>query len=190
MAGETTATDVSSAATDAGALAVTAGASALAVTAGQQTLAMVGRSKMFANAVLLGVAGFFGFWSAVSLQLQSAIISGYVLFFALLMCAFAAGAGQEGLRRWFGFVYTPHGQLLLLLVAGNLAWGIGTLGVFAAAVTNAHAAYSWYTSRVAKPGEARGDDEKSGGATGGQEEPGGVASPHANGWIAEADSTR
>ena len=96
-------------------------------------------------------AGFCGLWSALSLQLQDALISGYVVFFGGLMCAFAVGASHEGLRLWFGFLHTPHGQLSFLLVAGNLTWGLGTLGAVAAALTNLHAAYSWFTARDTVP---------------------------------------
>ena len=67
------------------------------------------------------------------------------------MCAFAVGASHEGLRLWFGFLHTPHGQLSFLLVAGNLTWGLGTLGAVAAALTNLHAAYSWFTARDTPP---------------------------------------
>ena len=67
------------------------------------------------------------------------------------MCAFAVGASHEGLRLWFGFLHTPHGQLSFLLVAGNLTWGLGTLGAVAAALTNLHAAYSWFTARDTHP---------------------------------------
>jgi len=96
-------------------------------------------------------AGFCGLWSALSLQLQDALISGYVVFFGCLMCAFAVGASHEGLRLWFGFLHTPHGQIGFLLVAGNLTWGLGTLGAVAAALTNLHAAYSWFTARDTNP---------------------------------------
>ena len=96
-------------------------------------------------------AGFCGLWSALSLQLQDALISGYVVFFGCLMCAFAVGASHEGLRLWFGFLHTPHGQIGFLLVAGNLTWGLGTLGAVAAALTNLHAAYSWFTARDTSP---------------------------------------
>ena len=95
--------------------------------------------------------GFCGLWSALSLQLQDALISGYVVFFGCLMCAFAVGASHEGLRLWFGFLHTPHGQIGFLLVAGNLTWGLGTLGAVAAALTNLHAAYSWFTARDTIP---------------------------------------
>lgn len=67
------------------------------------------------------------------------------------MVAFAVGASHEGLRLWFGFLHTPHGQLGFLLVAGNLTWGLGTLGAVAAALTNLHAAYSWLTARDERP---------------------------------------
>ena len=162
----------------------------------QETLAMFTRSKMFANACLLGVAGFFGMWSALSLQLQSAIISGYVLFFAILLCAFSLGAGQDTMQRWFGFVYTPNGQLLLLLVAGNLAWGTGTLGIVAAIATNAHAAHSWYTARLASPGDARKPETTDvAGAGRLTEQPDEAdnadgAAPARNGWIAAADGAQ
>ena len=100
-------------------------------------------------------AGLRGLWSALSLQFQDALISGYVVFFGGLMCVFALGASHEGLRLWFGFLHTPHGQLGFLLVAGNLTWGLGTLGAVAAALTNLHAAYSWLTARDTNPAAAR-----------------------------------
>ena len=66
--------------------------------------------------------------------MQDALISGYVMFFGLLMCAFAVGASHEGLRLWFGFLHTPHGQLAFLLVAGNLTW-VNMVKVSSLAVT-------------------------------------------------------
>ena len=65
-----------------------------------------------------------GLGSALSLQLQEALISVYVVLFGGLMVAFAVGASHEGLRLWFGFLHTPHGQLGFLLVAGNLTCGL------------------------------------------------------------------
>ena len=113
----------------------------------QVTPDMCTRSKLFANGALLTAAGVSGLWSALTLQAQDALISVYVLLFGLLLCALAVRADREEVRLWFGFVRTQHGQLCLLLLAGNLAWGLGTLGAVAAAVTNAHAAYSWFTAR-------------------------------------------
>ena len=92
-----------------------------------------------------------GLGSALSLQLQEALISVYVVLFGGLMVAFAVGASHEGLRLWFGFLHTPHGQLGFLLVAGNLTWGLGTLGAVAAALTNLHAGYSWLSARDESP---------------------------------------
>ena len=74
--------------------------------------------------MLLGVAGFSGLWSALSLQVQDALIGGYVLFFGVLMCAFAIGAGHEGLRLWFGFLHTlvtQHAQNVFARTAAELA---------------------------------------------------------------------
>ena len=56
--------------------------------------------------------------------------------------------GNETLQAYFGFMYTPRGQLLFLLVAGNLAWSTGVLGIVAAAVTNFNAASAWYTGQI------------------------------------------
>ena len=94
--------------------------------------------------------------SRSAFDLQPAIISCYVTLFGVLLCAFSLGAKEEVLRRWFGFLYTPQGQVLFLLIAGNLAWCIGTLGIIAALATNAHAALSWYTTHTEQSGAARG----------------------------------
>lgn len=49
----------------------------------------------------------------------------YVLLFGTLLTGFAAGMAQETLRKYFGFMFSGDGQLLFLLVMGNLAWTIG-----------------------------------------------------------------
>ena len=93
----------------------------------------------------------------------------------------------------------PYGQLAFLLVVGNLTWGLGTLGAVAAAVTNGHAAYSWFTSREAQPGDARSDEraaevERDAAETlSGRVQSTAVAATDDtayNGWIADADGGR
>mmetsp|Transcript_186 Transcript_186/g.638 ORF Transcript_186/g.638 Transcript_186/m.638 type:complete len:168 (+) Transcript_186:79-582(+) len=101
------------------------------------------RSTMFANGALLIAAGFFGLFNVLTLHLPATILSAYVILFGLLMCGFATGLGQDRIRKFFGFLHSGHGQLVFLLVAGNLSWTAGTLGIVAAVATNAHGVYAW-----------------------------------------------
>lgn len=104
----------------------------------------VKRSSLFANGLLLMFVGFLGLFSGLTLQLQDVVISTYVLLFGLIMCAFATGLGQGTIRTYFGFMYTSSGQLMFLIVAGNLAWSISwPLGIVAAVVSNIHGFYAW-----------------------------------------------
>ncbi len=115
--------------------------------AGQETVALFTRSKLALNGLLLLAAGFFGVWGVLQLQLQAAIISSYVLFFGGMLIFFSVGMGNEATSRYFGFMYHPSGQLLFLVVAGNLAWTTGLLGIAAALFTNFHAANTWYLNQ-------------------------------------------
>ena len=112
--------------------------------AGSETVTMFARSKLALNGLLLLVAGFFGIWGALTLKLQSAIISAYVMLFGVMLIGFSAGMGGETLPLYFGFMYNgPKGQLAFLLVAGNLAWSTGVLGIVAAAFANFTAFAAW-----------------------------------------------
>ena len=155
------------------------------VAAGHQAISIFASSRLICNAALLVTAGFFGVWSAVSLELQTALISCYVTLLGLVLGVFSLGARQEWLKRWFGFMLTSHGQLLFLIVAGNLAWTIaGTLGIVTAVVTNVHAASVWFTARDERPGSALASSD----SAALRDEPQ-RAEPSYNGWIAAADGT-
>eukprot|EP00967_Tisochrysis_lutea_P144174 scaffold268831_cov31-Tisochrysis_lutea.AAC.2 len=112
--------------------------------AADSTYVRIKRSSLFGNGLLLMLAGFLGLFSGLTLQLQDVVISIYVLIFGLIMCTFAMGLGQSTLKRYFGFMYTSNGQLLFLIVAGNLAWSIcWPFGVLIAIASNAHGFYAW-----------------------------------------------
>lgn len=100
-------------------------------------------SSLTLNGALLIISGFLGFFSALQLDLQRCILSVYVLFFGLLICAFSTGWNQLTLQRYFGFAYTPKGQLAFVLLAGNLAWCTGWVGWLVAAYTNVNAFQAW-----------------------------------------------
>jgi hypothetical protein len=104
----------------------------------------VKRSSLFGNGLLLMLVGFLGLFSGLTLQLQDVVISTYVLLFGLIMCAFATGLGQGAIRMYFGFMFSSSGQLMFLIVAGNLAWSIcWPLGIVAAIASNVHGFYAW-----------------------------------------------
>ena len=50
--------------------------------------------------------------------------------------------------------FTPDGQLLFLLIAGNLAWCTGWVGVLVAIFTNFQAGYAFYSGRREASGQA------------------------------------
>lgn len=106
----------------------------------------LGKSKLALSGAALAVAGFFGIFGALSLTPQRGIISVYVMLFGATLIAFAFGANSELLAKYFGFIFQPNGQLYFMLIAGNLAWTIGILGVLAAAFTNFVAITSWYNT--------------------------------------------
>ena len=62
---------------------------------------------------------------------------------AQTLITFAISKGNETLVKYFGFMYRENGQLYFLLVAGNLAWTTGLLGILAAIFTNFVAYVSW-----------------------------------------------
>jgi len=107
----------------------------------------VKRSSLFGNGILLLAAGFFGLFSGLTLDLQDMVIAMYVLLFGVILCAFATGMSQDTIQKYFGFMYTSDGQLLFLLVAGNLAWTLGVVGIIAAVATNVHGFYAWKSGR-------------------------------------------
>lgn len=122
------------------------GASALfstASTAASPYVQVIVGSKFALSGVALTLAGFFGIFGVISLQPQNAIISAYVCFFGLTLLTFAINKENEVLAKYFGFMYRENGQLYFLLVAGNLAWTTGILGILAAAFTNFVAYISW-----------------------------------------------
>ena len=94
------------------------------------------QSKLALNGLLLALVGFFGIFGALTLHLLSAIISVYVALFGVILICFAAGWNGDVLRKYFGFMYRPGGQLVFLLMAANLAWSTGLLGVLVAIFTN------------------------------------------------------
>ena len=112
---------------------------------GLQTLSLLAKSKLGLSGLALALAGFFGIFGVVGLQLQQAIISVYVCMFGLTLIVFSLGTQSEVLGRYFGFIYRPHGQLAFLLVAGNLAWSTGLFGFLAAAFTNFVAVSAFYS---------------------------------------------
>ena len=152
---------------------------------GRETVAALSQSKLALNGVALTLVGFFGVWGAFTLRLQPAIISGYLLLFGLMLLGFSMGMGNETLRKYFGFMYEPGGQLAFLLIAGNLAWTTGVLGVAAAAFANftaytswqasgaevfgAAAAPAWLLSAASQIGLGGGGRRGGGGGTGGSE---------------------
>ena len=109
----------------------------------RETLTLITQSKLALNGLFLATAGFFGIFGAVSLQLQQAIISVYVCIFGVILICFGAGWNTEWLQVYFGFAYQPGGHVILLLVAGNLAWSAGFLGVLAAVCVNLTAAQAF-----------------------------------------------
>jgi hypothetical protein len=111
------------------------------------TVSLFTQSKLALNGLLLAIVGFFGIFGALTLQLQSAIFSVYVFLFGVALIFFAAGWRGETLKAYFGFVYRPGGQLVFLLIAGNLAWSTGILGLLVAIYTNITAIGHWYTIR-------------------------------------------
>lgn len=109
--------------------------------AGDAAYTLFTQSKLALNGLALAVAGFFGIFNV--LKPQSAIISIYVAIFGLLLIAFGAGWNNELLVKYFGFIYKPGGQFVFLLLAGNLAWSVGLLGVLAAVFANLTAIAGW-----------------------------------------------
>ena len=110
------------------------------------TLKILAKSKLGLSGLALTLAGFFGVWGVLGLRLQQAILSAYVLLFGLTLIFFSLGWQAENIAKYFGFIYRPHGQLGFLLIAGNLAWSSGWLGVLAALFTNVVAFGAWYTA--------------------------------------------
>ena len=122
-----------------------------AASAGKETLAVFTRSKLALNGAALVFVGFFGVLNVFNPA--QAIVSFYLLLFGLMLCAFSLGAGTSWLKTYFGFIFYPDGQLLFLLIAGNLAWSSGLFGVLAAILTNFNALVGWYT-HMERPGTA------------------------------------
>jgi len=112
------------------------------------------QSKIAVNGLALAIAGFLGVFGALTLQLQKAIISVYVLVFGGLLIAFGIGAQSEVLLKYFGFMYTPNGHLVCLLLFGNLAWSIGLAGIAAAVFANLTAVASYLAVHPEAPGAA------------------------------------
>ncbi len=108
-----------------------------------ETFTLITQSKLALNGLFLTVAGFFGIFGAVTLQVQQAIISVYVCIFGLILICFGLGWNTEWLQEYFGFAYRPGGHVILLLVAGNLAWSTGFLGILAAVCVNLTAAQAF-----------------------------------------------
>ena len=105
---------------------------------------LLAKSKLGLSGLALAVAGFFGIFGVIGLQLQQGILSAYVLFFGVTLILFSLGAQSELIAKYFGFIYQPNGQLGFLLIAGNLAWSTGWLGFLAAAFVNFVAVSAWY----------------------------------------------
>lgn len=118
--------------------------------AGDAAYMLFTQSKLALNGLLLTFAGFLGIFGVVTLQLQAAIISVYVTLFGVALMCFAAGWNTQLLQEYFGFMYRPGGQLAFLLMAGNLAWSTGFVGILAAVYTNA-TALATYRSDGAPP---------------------------------------
>ena len=113
---------------------------------GGDTLKILAKSKLGVSGLALTLAGFFGMWGVLGLRPQQAVISVYVLLFGLTLIFFSLGWRAELIAKYFGFIYRPEGQLGFLLIAGNLAWSTGWLGVLAALFTNTVAFGAWYTA--------------------------------------------
>ena len=107
---------------------------------------LITQSRLAINGLALAAVGFFGIFGVATLHLQSAIISMYVLLFGVTLVCFGTGWNSSTLKLYFGFIYQPGGQLLFLLIAGNLAWSTGLLGMLVAAFTNATALATWYAN--------------------------------------------
>ena len=114
--------------------------------AASDAYALVTQSRLAINGLALAAVGFFGIFGVATLHLQSAIISVYVLLFGITLVCFGTGWNSATLKLYFGFMYQPGGQLLFLLIAGNLAWSMGLLGMVVAAFTNATALATWYAN--------------------------------------------
>jgi hypothetical protein len=110
------------------------------------TLSFLAKSKLGLSGLALTLSGFFGIFGVATLQLQQGILSAYVMLFGVLLILFSLGAHTEMLAKYFGFVYRPNGQLVFLLIAGNLAWSSGFLGILAAVLTNSVAITAWYAA--------------------------------------------
>ena len=101
------------------------------------------------------------------------MLSAYVLLFGVMLVAFSLGQQTELFAKYFGFLYTPHGQLAFLLIAGNLAWSSGLPGILAALFTNSVAIADHY-GKIAqvlpwlanRDTDGRGTAGGAGGATG------------------------
>ena len=122
------------------------GAQAQVTHASDAAVTLFTQSKLALNGLLLAIAGFFGVFGVIGLKLQAAIISVYVMLFGLVLIAFGAGWKSDVLQLYFGFVYRPGGQLIFLLIAGNLAWSVGILGIVAAICVNLTAFQTWLTT--------------------------------------------
>ena len=127
-----------------------AGGRSAASDAARDFQTLLTQSKLALNGLLLALVGFFGIFGIATLHLQAAIISAYVLIFGVMLLCFAAGWNNEVLHKYFGFIYRPGGQLIFLLIAGNLAWSTGLLGVLVAVFTNFTAVGHWYTAGSAE----------------------------------------
>jgi hypothetical protein len=77
-------------------------------------------AQLALNGAALVITGFFGMWSALSLRLQDAIISCYVLLFGLMLVAFSFSKENAFLVRYFNFIYLPRGQLFFLVGTAHL----------------------------------------------------------------------
>ena len=117
-------------------------------------LGAIERSRLFGSGAALLLAGFIGLWNMLVFKLVDAVTSAYVMLFGAMLVAFSSNIGQASLKRYFGFLYSEHGQVVFLVVAGNLAWSIGWVGVLAAALCNFTAIVALREGRHEPPGLA------------------------------------
>jgi len=112
-------------------------------------LARISRFVNTANAILLVVAGGFGFWGAALHPaahdaIASVMLSVYTIGFGALLLRFELRLGSDRLQRDFGFLYTFGGRCAVLLLTGNLVWTCDPLGLPTAIATNVNAGLNAY----------------------------------------------
>jgi len=121
-------------------------------TADVSTLSNILRVINILNAMLLGAVGVltFIFNSRPSLPLSLSAI--YVIAFSLLLLCFETHFSfvEKVVYRDCGFMFHWPGRCLFLIFTGTLAFGLGTIGIIAGAITAGNVLFNLYALKMNK----------------------------------------